>query len=112
MTDSTSHPNAFAPVIMRLPEPPAVAKDGVAPANRAAMRQQFQGDHPGSELSCASGSAIKRITAGVKARRDRFRLSFDLLAGPSPSRKVSFKRKKNNCFAATAANPPLRTLAG
>ena len=26
-------------------------------------------DHPGSMLSFASGSAIKRITAGVKARR-------------------------------------------
>jgi hypothetical protein len=52
-----------------LAEPPSVADDGVVTAHGAAPRQAFQGNHPGSILSCASGSAIKRITAGVKARR-------------------------------------------
>ena len=33
--------------------------------------RQVQRDHPGSMLSFASGSAIKRITAGVKAAADR-----------------------------------------
>jgi hypothetical protein len=46
-----------------------MANDGVVMANRTAPRQKFQRDHPGSVLSIASGSAIKRITAGVKARR-------------------------------------------
>jgi hypothetical protein len=46
-----------------------MANDRVIPANRALPRQEVQRDHPGSMLSFASGSAIKRITAGVKARR-------------------------------------------
>jgi hypothetical protein len=54
---------------MALAEPPSVADDGVVLANRTAPRQKFQRHHPGSVLSFASGSAIKRITAGVKARR-------------------------------------------
>ena len=50
-------------------EPPSVADDRAVPANRTSPRQEVQRDHPGSMLSFASGSAIKRITAGVKARR-------------------------------------------
>jgi hypothetical protein len=50
-------------------ESPPVTNDRVLPANRALPREDVQGDHPGSMLSFASGSAIKRITAGVKARR-------------------------------------------
>jgi hypothetical protein len=46
-----------------------MADDRVVVANRASPRETVQGDHPGSMLSFASGSAIKRITAGVKARR-------------------------------------------
>jgi hypothetical protein len=41
----------------------------VVPTNRTTPRQEIQWHHPGSMLSFASGSAIKRITAGVKARR-------------------------------------------
>jgi hypothetical protein len=54
---------------MALTKSPAVADDRIVMANRTAPRQKFQRDYPGSMLSFASGSAIKRITAGVKARR-------------------------------------------
>jgi hypothetical protein len=57
------------PVIVGKPEPPSMADDCVVIANRASPREEVQWDHPGSTLSFASGSAIKRITAGVKARR-------------------------------------------
>jgi hypothetical protein len=69
MTDSAPYPDAFAPVIVGLAEPPSVAGDRVVQAKRTLPRQEVQRDHPGSMLSFASGSAIKRITAGVKARR-------------------------------------------
>jgi len=59
------------PIIVALAKSPSVADDGVVLANRTAPRQKFQGYCPGSMLSFASGSAIKRITGGVKARRDR-----------------------------------------
>jgi len=69
MTDSASCPNALVPVVVGLAEPSSMADDRVVPTNWALPRQEVQGDHPGSMLSFASGSAIKRITAGVKARR-------------------------------------------
>jgi hypothetical protein len=69
MTDSTSHPDALVVVIVGLAEPSSMADDRVVAANRTLPRQEPQRDHPGSMLSFASGSAIKRITAGVKARR-------------------------------------------
>ncbi len=56
-------------VIVSLAESPAVANDRVVLAERAQPRQQMQRHYPGSMLSLVSGSAIKRITAGVKARR-------------------------------------------
>jgi hypothetical protein len=55
--------------IMGWAEPPSMADDRVVAANRTSPRQELQRDHPGSMLSFASGSAIKIITAGVKARR-------------------------------------------
>jgi hypothetical protein len=54
---------------VRLPEPPPVADDRVLAAQRAKPRQQMQRENPGSTVAVVSGSAIKRITAGVKARR-------------------------------------------
>jgi hypothetical protein len=56
--------------IVRLLAPPAMAHDGLIAANWTPSRQQFQGErrHPGSGLFSSSGSAIKRIKAGVKAR--------------------------------------------
>ena len=68
-TDSAPHPDAIVPVIVALTESPAVPDDCVVTANRTTPRQEVQRDHPGSALSFASGSAIKIITAGVKARR-------------------------------------------
>jgi hypothetical protein len=59
----------FAPVIVGLAESPSVADDRVVLANRTSPRQAIQRNYPGSMLSFVSGSAIKRITAGVKARR-------------------------------------------
>jgi hypothetical protein len=71
LTDSTPHPVVFAPVVVALTESPSVADDRVVVAKGTSPRQEFQQDHPGSALSSASGSAIKRITAGVKAAADR-----------------------------------------
>ena len=71
MTDPTTHPDAFVGGIVGLAVPPSMADDRVIAANRASPREEVQRDHPGSMLSFASGSAIKRITAGVKARHDR-----------------------------------------
>src|SRR5208282_766815 len=68
-TDSAPHPHAGTPVIVTLTQAPAVANDRVVPASWTPPRQQFQRDYPGSMLSFTSGSAIKRITAGLKARR-------------------------------------------
>ena len=49
--------------------PLAMADDGLVATQRTPPREQLQRErlHPGSVLSSASGSAIKRITAGVKA---------------------------------------------
>jgi hypothetical protein len=69
MTDSAPHQHVFMLVVVGLAEAPSMTDDRVAPTDRALPRQQTQWDHPGSILSFASGSAIKRITAGVKARR-------------------------------------------
>jgi len=69
MTDSASHPDAFVPVIVGRAGTQSMADDRLVPADRTSPRQQVQWDHPGSMLSFVSGSAIKRITAGVKARR-------------------------------------------
>ena len=68
-TDSAPHPDAIALIIVALTESPAVPDDGIVTAKRASPWQQLQRDYPGSALSFASGSAIKIITAGVKARR-------------------------------------------
>ena len=64
-----THPDAFVLVVVRLPESPSMADDRVVVAERAEPGQQMQRNYPGSMLSLVSGSAIKRITAGVKARR-------------------------------------------
>jgi hypothetical protein len=54
---------------MRLFEPPPVTDDGSFTAHWTDPRQQARWNryYPGSILSLASGSAIKRITAGVRA---------------------------------------------
>ena len=69
VTDPAAHPNVIVMFVVGLAEPPSMANDRVVVANRTSPRQEVQRDHPGSMLSFASGSAIKIITAGVKARR-------------------------------------------
>jgi hypothetical protein len=68
-TDPAPDPDPIVLVVVGLAEPPAVANDRVVLAERAQPRQEMQRHYPGSLLSLVPGSAIKRITAGVKARR-------------------------------------------
>jgi len=68
-TNPATHPDALVLVVVRLAESPSMADDRGAAAEWAEPRQQTQRNYPGSMLSLVSGSAIKRITAGVKARR-------------------------------------------
>jgi hypothetical protein len=68
-TNPATHPDAFVLVVVRLPESTPVADDRLLAAQRAQPRQYMQRNYPGSILFLVSGSAIKRITAGVKARR-------------------------------------------
>ena len=72
--------------------------------------RQSSGITPARCCLLASGSAIKRITAGVKAAADRRCQSFDLRAGLHPPGKVSLERKKNTAF--WGAECSLKTLAG
>jgi hypothetical protein len=67
--DAPPHPNAVVQLVVSLPQPTAVTDDRVATTKRTSSRQTLQRNYPGSTLSFVSGSAIKRITAGVKARR-------------------------------------------
>jgi len=69
MTDSAPDPHTLVQVIVDLTKAPSMANDCVAPAQRAPPGEELQRDYPGSALSFVSGGAIKRITAGVKARR-------------------------------------------
>ena len=69
--DSSPHPDRFMLIVVALAESSSVADDRGLPADGTLPRQEGQRDHPGSMLSFASGSVIKRITAGVKAAADR-----------------------------------------
>jgi hypothetical protein len=80
--------------IVSLAVTPPMADDRVAAANWTTPWKEIQWDHPGSMLSFGSGSAIKRITAGVKAAADRRCPSFDL--GPAftlPVQSVSNEKR-------------------
>jgi hypothetical protein len=81
-------------IIVALTPSPPVADDRVVVANRASPREKFQRDHPGSALSSASGSAIKRITAGVRAAADRrCQVSIWGLAFTLPVKSVSNEKR-------------------
>jgi len=67
--NSASHPEDAMLIIVALAESSSVTDDRVVVTDRTSPRKAVQWDHPGSMLSFASGSAIKRITAGVEARR-------------------------------------------
>ena len=69
VADSAADPYVLVSVVIRLPESSPVPDDCVVTAKGTYSRQQSERHHPGSVLSWVSGSAIKRITAGVKARR-------------------------------------------
>jgi len=71
LTQPAPYPDAFVLVIVALASAPSMANDGVVVTSWATPRQAVQRNHPGSMLSSVSGSAIKRITAGVKAAADR-----------------------------------------
>jgi hypothetical protein len=64
-----------------------------------------QWHHPGSTLSFASGSALKRITAGVKARRGRTLLKFRSAGRAFTLRQSQFRTKKEYSFPGLAASP-------
>jgi hypothetical protein len=64
LADSAPHPDAFVLFIVALAPAPPVADDRVVAANWTTPGQAVQRNHPGSMLSSASGSAVKRITAG------------------------------------------------
>jgi hypothetical protein len=112
MTDSASHPNAFVVFIVGLAEPSSMPDDRVVLANGTSPRQEVEGDHPGSMLSFASGSAIKRITAGVKARPLVLPARITPATGLHPPGVLIVERKKESCSELAAASPSLRTLAG
>lgn len=83
--------------------------DCLVAAYRTPPWQQKQRDHgyPGSVLSSASGSAIKRIKAGVKAHSFSTPCQASIrVRGPSPSGKVSFERKKKNIASCTSVARP------
>jgi hypothetical protein len=104
LTDSAPHPDAFVLVIVSMAEPSSVTNDRVIPAYGTSPRQEGQGDHPESPLSSVSGSAIKRITAGVKAAADRRCRSFDLRpAFTLPAKSV--RTKQEYCVPVFAATP-------
>ncbi len=80
------------------------------------VSSQHRGQRRGSSsngkaaLSCVSGSAIKRITAGVKAGHRPSLPSFDLGTGLHPPDKDSLERKKNTAFRRFA--PPVHLNFG
>jgi hypothetical protein len=112
-TSPATNPDAAMSFIVRLLAPPAMAHDGLMAANRTPSRQQLQGErrHPDSGLFSPSGSAIKRIKAGVKARPLNAPPKAQSGCGTSPSGKVSSNEKRiplSNCscprFAALSTN--------
>ncbi len=97
-TAAPANPDLLVPLVVRLFEPQSVTNDRALAAKRAPPREQLQRDlyHPGSVLFSASGSAIKRTTAGVKAGRGLLpgsiaRLAFTLLVNQC-------RTKKEYCF--------------
>jgi hypothetical protein len=88
-----------------LAESPSVTDDRGLPADGTLPRQEGQRDHPGSMLSFASGSAIKRITAGVKAAADRrCQVSIWRPAFTLPVKSV--RTKKEYCFCSSLGADP------
>ena len=98
-TASAANPDTSVPLIVRLFEPPAVTDDGTVAARRTPTRQQSQREdgHPGSIWFSFSGSAIKRIKAGVKPRPER-PAKAPSGCGTSPSGKSDRTKKRLQLF--------------
>jgi hypothetical protein len=90
----------------------SVTDDRAAAADRTLPRQKLQWNHPGSMLSFASGSAIKRITAGVKARRRPFPVKASICRAFTLRQSQFRTKEKEYCFASVGAIPSPKTLAG
>src|SRR5262249_15024132 len=94
-TSAPAYPDRVVLVIVSLLAAAAVTNDRVPATTRTSARQLLQADlnYPGSALSSVHGSAIKRITAGVKARRWSHR---QVRSGdrPSPSCTDQCRTKK------------------
>src|ERR1700724_1630748 len=87
-TTAPPNPDLLVAFVVRIFEALSVTEDGPLAANRAQPGEQFQRDlgHPGSVLFSGSGSAIKRITAGVKAGPLTVAAKFRSGDPPSPFR--------------------------
>jgi len=103
--NAAAHPDSLVLGIVALPEPPPMADNGMRQTKWAPPRQQGQGNYPGSPLSFVSGSAIKSITAGVKARRDRSCQVSISWSGLHPPGKFSSDEKR--ILLCIAVNMPL-----
>jgi hypothetical protein len=70
-TLTAAHPDPIVESIVGLLAAQTVADDRIVATAGAPAREQRERErlHPGSVFSSVGGSAIKRITAGVKARR-------------------------------------------
>jgi hypothetical protein len=109
-TYAAPHPNAIVTDIVGITKSLSVAHDRVVTANRTSPREKVQRDYPGSALSSTSGSAIKRITAGVKAAADR-RCQVSIWGQAFTLPVNQLERKKNTAFH-LSTRAPFRTLAG
>ena len=100
-------------LVVSLLAPSPVADDVSRLADRTSARQLRQTDlgYPGSVLSSAHGSAIKRITAGVKACRWS-PAKFDPATGLHPPAQTSVERKKNERILDATPTCSLMRLAG
>jgi hypothetical protein len=98
MTDSAPHPDAFMAVIVGQSEPPSVAGNRVLAAKRASPRQKVPTGSPRVDVVFRFWQCDKENHGWREGPPRPSLLSFDQLAGPSPSGKVSFERKKNTAF--------------
>ena len=86
------------PVIVRLAEPSTVADDCLLLANRTPPWQEGQWDPRFAVVFRLRQCDIKNHGWREGPAATVHCPSFDLLAGPSPSARVNFKRKKNTAF--------------
>lgn len=104
-TNPAPHPDLCLLVVVCLPKSPSVTDDGVVSAKRTTARQPVQRDRPGGSLVFRLGQCDKEnqgwregppLTVSCQ--------SFDLMAGPSPSGKISFEQKKNTTICRAQAS--------